>query len=126
MALWQGNPVRKKTGGRYRAHRKKRKFEMGREQTEVAIGRRSAVRIRVRGGDYKTRLLIAENANVVNPKTKESMKAKILGVIENSANPHFVRRNIITKGAIINTEIGKARVTSRPGQDGNVNAILID
>ncbi|MFH1774069.1 MAG: 30S ribosomal protein S8e [Methanobacteriota archaeon] len=126
MALWQGKPVRKKTGGRYRAHRKKRKFEMGREHTEVAIGRRSAVQIRVRGGDYKTRLLIAENANIVNPKTKESRKAKILGVIENSANPHFVRRNIITKGAIINTEIGKARVTSRPGQDGNVNAVLID
>ncbi|MBI5253197.1 MAG: 30S ribosomal protein S8e [Euryarchaeota archaeon] len=126
MALWQSKSVRKKTGGRYRAHRKKRKFEMGREHTEVAVGKRSAVQIRVRGGDYKTRLLIAESANVVNPKTKETKTAKILGVIENSANPHFVRRNIITKGAIINTEIGKARVTSRPGQDGSVSAVLVE
>lgn len=126
MALWQGRSVRKKTGGRYRAHRKKRKSEMGREQIEVAIGRRSAAQISVRGGGYKTRLIVAENANIVNPKTKESKKVKILSVVENPADLHFVRRNIITKGAIINTEVGKARVTSRPGQDGSVNAVLLE
>jgi len=126
MALWQGKSVRKPTGGRYRIHRKKRKFEMGREQTETKIGERRAVKIRVRGDNYKIRLLVAENANVINPKTKEVKKSKILSVVENSANLHFVRRNIVTKGAVILTELGKAKVTSRPGQDGNINAVLLE
>ena len=43
----------------------------------------------------------------------------------NSANPNYVRRNIITKGAIVETPEGNAKVTSRPGQDGVINGILI-
>ncbi|MEM5832609.1 MAG: 30S ribosomal protein S8e, partial [Candidatus Aenigmatarchaeota archaeon] len=39
--------------------------------------------------------------------------------------PLYERRKIITKGAIIKTEIGLAKVTSRPSQHGVVNAILI-
>lgn len=31
----------------------------------------------------------------------------------------------MNKGAIIETKIGKARITSRPGQSGTINAILI-
>ena len=53
-------------------------------------------------------------------------KLKILNVIENPANPHLVRQNIITKGCIIETEMGKARITSRPGQSGVLNAVLIE
>ena len=64
-------------------------------------------------------------ANVVDPKTQKSKKVKILTVVENSANPFYVRRNIINRGAIIETEIGKAKVTSRPGQHGLINAILL-
>lgn len=126
MALWQGQSTRKSTGGRLRHARKKRKHEMGREQTETRIGERRAKAIRVRGGSSKIRLLAAENANVINPKTMETKKCKILSVIANPANPHFVRRNIITKGALIKTEIGDARVVSRPGQDGNVTALLVE
>ncbi|MEK6978329.1 MAG: 30S ribosomal protein S8e [Candidatus Hydrothermarchaeota archaeon] len=126
MALWQGGSKRKITGGRIKAHRGKRKHEMGREQVETGLGERKAKRIRVRGGNSKVRLLTAQNANVINPKTKETKLVKILTVVENSANPHFVRRNIVTKGAVVNTELGKVRVTSRPGQDGNINAVLIE
>ncbi len=46
-------------------------------------------------------------------------------MLENAANRHYVRRDIITKGTIIQTKLGKARVTSRPAQDGTVNAVLI-
>ena len=46
-------------------------------------------------------------------------------VIENTANPNYVRQNIITKGSVIETEKGKAKVTSRPGQHGVVNAVLL-
>lgn len=59
---------------------------------------------------------------VVEGKTK---KVKIKNVLENPANRHYARENIITKGAIVDTEAGKARITSRPGQDGSANAVLV-
>ncbi|MCI4362340.1 MAG: 30S ribosomal protein S8e, partial [Thermoplasmata archaeon] len=40
-------------------------------------------------------------------------------------NPNYVQRNIVTKGAILETELGLVRVRSRPGQDGVVNAVRI-
>ncbi len=125
MALWQGRSERKTTGGRLKAWRKKRKHEMGREQTETLIGTERNKKIRTRGGHAKRRVLVAETANVLDPKANKITKAKILGVEENKANPHFVRRNILTRGAIVRTEAGRAKVTSRPGQDGVVNAVLI-
>ena len=126
MAKWQGRSFRKPTGGKIVQARKKRKREMGREFLETRIGERKVVKLRVRGGNYKLRLLSALEANVTDPKTGRTVKTKILGVAENPANRHFVRRNVITKGAVIETEIGKARVTSRPGQDGVVNALLVE
>ncbi len=127
MAVWQGRSKRKITGGRYKPYRKRRKYEMGREPTETRVSDEEKNKIiRVRGGNYKVRLVLAKYANVTDPKTNVTKKVKIISVLENKANPHYVRRNIITKGCIINTEIGKALVTSRPGQDGVVNAILLE
>lgn len=62
---------------------------------------------------------------MVDPETNKVEVAEILNVVENRANPHFVRRNIITKGAIVETSKGLAKVTSRPGQHGILNGILI-
>jgi len=70
-------------------------------------------------------LLSTDTANLFDPKTKKYEQIKIKEVVENPANRHFVRRNIMTKGTVIETEKGKAKITSRPGQDGNVNAVLI-
>ncbi len=114
-----------KSGGLRRRHRTKRKFELGSEHPEIKVGDLKTKRVRIRGGKRKIKLMVAENANILDPKTKESKKVKIIRVLENSANPHYVRRNIITKGAIIETDIGKARVTSRLGQDGVINGILL-
>jgi small subunit ribosomal protein S8e len=61
----------------------------------------------------------------MDPENNVCKKVAISNVIGNDANKHYIRRNIITKGAIIETELGKAKVTSRPGQDGVVNAVLI-
>ena len=69
--------------------------------------------------------MYADTVNILNLKTKKSKIVKIDNVIENSANRHFVRRNILTKGTIIETKLGKARITSRPGQESSLNAILI-
>jgi small subunit ribosomal protein S8e len=125
MGLWQGKPQRKKTGGRLRRARKKRKFEIGAEAQTTTIGPQRKKHARTRAGNQKMRVLSADIANVVNPKNNTVKKTKITSVLENPSNPHFVQRNIMTKGAIIQTELGKAKVTSRPGQDGIVNAILI-
>ena len=126
MALWQGKSKRKTSGGRRRYARKKRKFEIGREQQYASVGDTKRKLYRTRGGkSSKVRVLGAEYVNVVDPKTKKTKRVKVVTVRTNPANPHFVQRNIITKGATIQTEIGEARVTSRPGQDGTLNAVLV-
>lgn len=126
VALWQGRSKRKPTGGRLKSHRKKRKYEIGTEKQETSIGKPRYKIARTKGGNHKIRALSAQKANVMDPSEKITKSVRITSVIENPANPHFVRRNIITKGAIIHTEIGKARVTSRPGQHGIINAVLIE
>ncbi|HLC55642.1 MAG TPA: 30S ribosomal protein S8e [Candidatus Nanoarchaeia archaeon] len=125
MAKTQIRSRRKLTGGRYRDYRKKRQSELGRDSRFTLIGKRKAANIRVIGGNKKEVLFSEEMANVLDPKTKKVKKAKIKVVVENKANVNFVRRNIITKGTIIETELGKARITNRPGQEGQVNAVLI-
>ncbi len=127
MAIWHGERKRKKSGGKTRPHRrKKRKYELGRLPTLTKIGQTILKKIRTKGGGLKLKLYSAEYANVFDPKTKKAKKVKIIDVIENPANPHFSRRKIITKGSIIQTELGKAKVISRPGQHGVVNAVLIE
>ena len=76
------------------------------------------------GGNEKMVTLSIKEVNVTDKKGK-TKKTEIVDVIENSANPHLVRRNIITKGAVIETKLGKAKVTSRPGQEGAVSAVLV-
>jgi small subunit ribosomal protein S8e len=72
------------------------------------------------------RLLGASYANVTDPKTGKTERLKITQVLENPANVDLDRRGIITKGAIIETEKGKAKVTSRPGQSGVIDAVTVE
>ena len=125
MALWQGKSVRTKTGRRIRYARGKRKFEIGREQHLTTIGEPRLKIVRTRGNNRKARIKTTNIAYVIDPKNNKTTKTEIISVVENQANIHYVRRNIINKGAILETKIGKAKVTSRPGQDGTVNAVLI-
>jgi small subunit ribosomal protein S8e len=125
MALWQGKAKRSRTGRRIRYARGKRKFEIGRESLLTTIGVNSLKVVRTKGNNRKTRVKTSDIAYVLDPKTQKTTKAEITTVKENSANIHYVRRNIINKGAIIETKIGKAKVTSRPGQSGTINAVLL-
>ena len=121
---YQGRSDRKRTGGRLRPQRKKRKHELGRGAAETEI---DAPRIRVvdaRGNGEKRRALSTNIANVA--VGDGTVQAEITDVVENPANPNYVRRNIVTKGAVIETSEGWARVTSRPGQAGQVNAVLLE
>lgn len=126
MAIWQGRSVRTSTGARSKSNRNKRKMEFGREAAETKIGDRKIKTIRTKGGNEKIRLTNENKINVVNPETQKVEVAEITSVVENQANTHFVRRNIITKGAVVETTAGKVKVTSRPGQDGIINGTLLN
>jgi len=126
MSVYQGNDLRKITGGRKRPHRKPRKYELGSYPTETELSENDVREVeRVFGGNTKIRLKYAAFANIYDPKSKKWSKARIIKVVEVPANREFARRGIIVKGAIIETELGRAKVVSRPGQDGVINAILI-
>ncbi len=126
MAIWQGKSLRKNTGGRGKSNRNKRKNEFGREPAETKIGDRKIKKIRAKGGNEKIRLTNENKINVVDPKKNEAQVAEILNVVENTANIQFVRRNIINKGAVVETDLGKVKVTSRPGQHGIINGVLVE
>jgi small subunit ribosomal protein S8e len=125
MALWQGKPQRNKSGRRIRYARGKRRFEIGRETNFATIGPTTIKKNRVRGNQYKFSTKTVNIAYVVDLETKKTQKTEINSVIDNPANINYIRRNIITKGAVIETPLGKAKVTSRPGQVGMVNAVLL-
>ena len=116
---------RKYTGGRKIAMRSRRKFEVDRYPNEALIGSDIQVIRRVRGNNSKAALKTAEFANVSNVEENKTSKSKILRVIKNTANKDYERRGVITKGTVIETELGLARVVSRPGQMGVINAVQL-
>jgi small subunit ribosomal protein S8e len=116
---------RKMTGGRKVALRGRRKFEIDRYPNEAVAGPTQIVTRRTRGNNVKAALKTAEFANVIDQESKKVTKSKILTVTKNPANRDYERRGVISKGALIETEGGFARVVSRPGQDGVVNAVMV-
>ena len=118
---------RKKTGGLYNEIRKKKKRDLGSDFIPIHLKEKEKVKsVRMTGGDLKLRMLASSKANVLDPASGKSKVVKIVTVKENSANPHFVRMNVITRGAVVETELGLAKITSRPGQHGVVNAVLVE
>lgn len=125
MAVIQARSKRKASGGRYTSTLTKRKHMIGGLPTLTRLGEAKKKVVTTKGGATKAKLMGAKTANVVDPKTKKASVVAIKNVVENPANRYYVRRNVLTKGTIIETEKGRARVTSRPGQDGVVNAVLV-
>jgi small subunit ribosomal protein S8e len=114
---------RRPTGGRTRPSRGRRAFERDGYAIEPLVGPTSVRPSRRRGGSFSSGLVFAEVSNVSDGSGKTS-KSKILRVKKSPANRDYERRGVITKGAIIETEAGEASVTSRPTDDGVVNAVL--
>jgi small subunit ribosomal protein S8e len=126
MAIWMGRSLRKSSGGKVSRSSGKKRREISREKIPVTIGENKAKRIRVTGGNDKVIIFKANTINVSDPKTGKTVVTKIKTVTENAANPNYVRRNIMTKGAVVQTEMGKVRLTSRPRQDGTLNGVLVE
>ncbi|WP_458747449.1 30S ribosomal protein S8e [Candidatus Nitrosocosmicus sp. T] len=116
---------RKLTGGRIFPSRIRRKYEIDRYPNEPIVGETKNVIRRVRGNNVKVAFKFAEFANVNDKDTKKTTKVKIIRVTKNPANKDYERRGVVTKGSILETELGLAKVISRPGQDGIVNAVII-
>jgi small subunit ribosomal protein S8e len=115
---------RKVSGGRYKKRRKKKSYELPGQRRIVKLGEEKRKTKRVQGGNKKTFLLKGKSINVlVNGKKK---KAEIKNVLETPSNRFLARQNIITKGTVVETNLGKAKITNRPSQEGTINGILIE
>jgi small subunit ribosomal protein S8e len=112
------------TGGRRVPLRIRRKYEIDRYPNEAVNGAQVTITRRVRGNNNKTALKTIDFVNLATGDAKVK-KAKIIKVLDNATNNDYKRRGIITKGAILETQEGKCRVISKPGQNGIVNAILL-
>ena len=112
------------TGGRRHPLRIRRKYETDRYPNEPNTGAQITITRRVRGNNNKTALKSIDFVNLATGDVKVK-KTKILKVLDNATNNDYKRRGIITKGAILETQEGKCKVVSKPGQNGIVNAILL-
>ena len=116
MAKWHGISRRKPSGGRLKRpnrYRGKRRTEVSSEAQYAYIGEKDDRKMyRKNAGSQTARLLSANTVNVNIPKEGKTVKATINSVIANDADPNFIRRNIVTKGSIVDTSMGKVKITS--------------
>lgn len=125
MARSQARSKRKYTGKRYKHFRKKRKRELERPTINTEIGPDKKKKQRIMGGNFKLKLFATQFINVTDSSTNKTTKVRILRFESNEASKDLNRRHILTKGTIVETELGNAKITSRPGQHGLLNGILI-
>ena len=125
MARSHAKSKRKYTGKKYKHFRKKRKRELERPSMNTVIGEEKKKNQKTFGGNTKIKLFSTNFINVTDPNTNKTAKVRILGFESNAASKDLNRRHILTKGAVVETEIGNAKITSRPGQQGTLNGILI-
>ena len=118
------NTGRKVTGGKYIKSRKKKLYEIPGQKKNVKLGDDKRKSLRIRGGKLKTLLLRAKMVSVqTNGKSK---RTEIKNVLETPSNRFLARQNIITKGTIVETDMGKVRITNRPTQEGNFNGVFVE
>lgn len=125
MVIIQHRSGRKATGGAYKRQSVRRQHMMGNQPTLTTLGATRTVTARKLGGEAKQRLLSSNTVNVYDPKSKKHATATITTIADNPSNRNYARRNIMTCGAVIETSAGKAKITNRPGQEGQINAVLL-
>jgi len=124
MSVNQKRANRKPSGGRYKKLVKVL-ANLGRLPSNTKVGDVKKRILRGRGGIIKNTLLGCDKVNVYDAKNKKTKIAKIKTIVESPSNRHFVRRNILTKGAVVETDMGRVKITSRPGQEGSLNGVLV-
>lgn len=122
---------RKPTGGLRHSLKRKDKTlsQLANAATLTTIASNKEVRkvYRGKGANKKVKAVAITNVNLV--LDKKIVKATIKSVKKNISNREYTRKNIITKGCEILVAYKDkeylAKVTSRPGQDGIVNAVTL-
>lgn len=124
MSYYQGDDLKKPSGGRKYPHRGKRKYELGSPPTKTTLAESEERELaRTYGGNVKVKLKTSTYVNVAVGGTVK--RAKVLDVVETPENPQNSKFKIISRGSIVKTDLGLVKITSRPGQDGVLNGILI-
>ena len=114
--------------GKITGAKKKRKYNMGGKPAETTIGGEKRKSLRTRGGGGKLKVVSSDHVNLI--VGGKNVICKIVGLVKNPANKDFTRRRIITRGAVLKVAApdGKemeVRLSSRPGQDGVINAVAV-
>ena len=116
---------RKITGGKYIPARKKKLFERPGQKRSTKLGDEKRKVSKTKGGNSKVFLFFGKFVNVKD-KHGKTKKATIKNVLETPSDRFLARQNIITKGTIVDTEMGKVKVTNRPSQEGQINGVLVE
>lgn len=112
------------TGGRKGKKSDKRLAQMGSQPLHPVVSSKDVrKKSRVRGGNVKVQMKKISYINVVSEG--KTTKAKIVKVLE-SNNRDYIRANIVTKGALVETDkFPKVKITNRPTQDGVTNGVVV-
>jgi small subunit ribosomal protein S8e len=134
MVQWHTRDDKKPSGGRrntIRSRARKLAWKGGvaaNTKTDVSVKDDIRETNNGLGSTVKTRALQLKHANIA--QNGKIIKAEIVAVKTNDANRLFARSNVSTKGAIIRVKVDGneklAKITNRPGQEGSVNAKLIE
>jgi small subunit ribosomal protein S8e len=117
---------RKISGGKYIKRMKKKKYALPGQKKAVKLSKDEKKKSkRVKGGNRKIYLLKAKFVNI-QIKGKKGKKVEIKNVLETPSNKFLARQNILTKGTIVETELGKVKITNRPTQEALINGVLIE
>ncbi len=92
---------RRATGGRMPIHRKKKRYEMGRQASMTKLGAKRVHLVRTRGGNTKFRALRLDHGNFAWASQSIARKAKIIKVVYNASNNELVRTKTLVKNSII-------------------------
>src|SRR5512136_245650 len=125
ITVWKDTLTKRKaTGGKKKPYRAHRIFEIGRHPVETIEGEQKLKKVSGCAGIEKVKIVRANIINVSDPETGKTEKLEIVDVISNPANADYNRRGVITKGTIVRTEKGLAKIVSRPGQSGALSAVV--
>jgi len=100
---------RNATGAKRAQYRKKRKFEMGRQNSLTKLGSKKIHTIRVRGGNLKYRALRLDSGNFSWGSESISRKTRIVAVVYNASDNDLVRTNTLVKNAIVQIDAAPFR-----------------
>jgi small subunit ribosomal protein S8e len=114
---------RKTSGGRYKKPKKRKLTGRQGQARIVKIGETKTKLLQGRGKTAKLVSFLGNTANIIIKG--KARKSKIKNVVETPSNVFLARQNILVKGAIIETELGKAIITNRPSQEGNIQAKIL-